>query len=274
MLNVLVTGCSSGIGLALVEQLCQRGDCVFATVRDERAMQRVRDLGAVPLMMELTDEESIERCVQSVADQTGGVIDVLINNAGAAIPGAVEDLRSEALRRQFEVNVFGTLSLTRAVLPYMRQQQGGRLIFLSSILAILTTQCRGAYCASKHALEAFVRALRMELSDTNINVVSFRPGAVRTQFRQNAKQQFGSHVDEKSSHHQSHYRRYREKNFDQLHKPLPFSVSATEIAEKIVKVVDAKKPKPLYYVTAAAHLMAALSRILPERAIDWIMARI
>jgi NAD(P)-dependent dehydrogenase (short-subunit alcohol dehydrogenase family) len=237
-------------------------------------MERLRKLGAVPLMMELTDEVSIERCVQSVVDQTGGVIDVLINNAGAAIPGAVEDLRSAALRRQFEVNVFGTLSLTRAVLPYMRQQQAGRLIFLSSILAILTTQCRGAYCASKHALEAFIRALRMELSSTNISVVSIRPGAVRTQFRQNAKQQFGSHVDESNSHHQSHYRRYREKNFDQLHKPLPFSVSASEIAEKIIKVVDATQPKPLYYVTAAAHLMAVLSRILPERAIDWIMARI
>lgn len=269
----LVTGCSSGIGLALVGQLLQRGDRVFATARDDVALDRLSAMGATAIAMELADEASVERCVQQVLQQSGGRIDVLVNNAGAAIPGALEDLDSASLRRQFEINVFGTMSLTRLVLPAMRQRQSGRVVFISSILAILPMQCRGAYCASKHALEAFIRAMRMELSDQPIDIISFRPGAIRTAFRANAKQRFSEHVDEVGSAHAEKYQRYRKTDFDQLDKPLPLSMSAEQIAKKIARVIDAKKPKPMYYVTFAAHLMAALSRILPERAIDWIMAR-
>lgn len=269
----LVTGCSSGIGLALVKRLLHRGDRVFATVRDQSALARLNDLGADAVLMELADERSIERCVQQVLAASGGRIDVLVNNAGAAIPGAAEDLDRDSLRRQFEINVFGTMSLTRLVLPAMRQQGGGRIVFISSILAVLPMQCRGAYCASKHALEAFVRAMRMELRADPIDIISFRPGAIRTAFRANAKQRFSEHVDEQQSVHKDKYRRYRKTDFDQLDKPLPLSMSAEQVAQKIERVMHADKPKPMYYVTFAAHLMAGLSRILPERVIDWIMAR-
>ncbi|MDF1760007.1 MAG: SDR family NAD(P)-dependent oxidoreductase [Coxiellaceae bacterium] len=271
--NILITGCSSGIGLACVKQLLDRGEQVFATARKPEDIEKLNALGATAIHMELSNEDSIQSCVQQVADQCNGKIDVLINNAGAAVPGAVEDLRTSALHRQFQINVFGTMELTRLVIPYMRDQRRGRIIFISSILAILTMQCRGAYSASKHALESFVRAMRMELKDTPIKVISFRPGAIRTAFRANAKQAFAEHVDDSDSHHKELYQRYRQQDFDKLHKPLPFSLTAEKAAEKIVKVVYLAKPKPMYYVTFAAHLMSWLSRCLPERCIDWIMAR-
>lgn len=273
MQNILITGCSSGIGLELVKQLLAKGDKVYATARDEVALDRLRQLGAVAVPMELADEASIEAAVNAVLQDCQGCIDVLINNAGAAVPGAVEDLQPSALRQQFEVNVFGTMGLTRQVLKAMRKQGRGRLIFISSILAILTMQCRGAYSASKHALESFIRALRMELRDSPIEVISFRPGAIRTEFRANAKRAFAEHVNEQGSQHAQRYRRYQVREFDQLHKHLPLSMSADKTAQKIIKVVKAKKPKPMYYVTFMAHLMSWLSRILPERTIDWIMAR-
>ncbi len=272
-LNILITGCSSGIGLACVKQLLDHGEKVYATARKPEDLDKLKALGATAIHMELSNEDSITQCVQQVADQTGGQIDVLINNAGAAVPGAVEDLALASLRRQFEINVFGTMELTRLVIPYMRERAKGRIIFVSSILAILTMQCRGAYSASKHALESFVRAMRMELKKTPIKVISFRPGAIRTAFRSNAKQAFAEHVGHGDSHHKDLYQRYHQQDFDKLHKPLPFSLTAEKAAEKIVKVIYLEKPSPMYYVTFAAHLMSWLSRCLPERCIDWIMAR-
>ncbi|MDF1654177.1 MAG: SDR family NAD(P)-dependent oxidoreductase [Coxiellaceae bacterium] len=271
--NILITGCSSGIGLACVKQLLDRGENVFATARKPEDLDKLKALGATAIHMELSNEDSIQACMKQVIEQGDGKIDVLINNAGAAVPGAVEDLSTSALHRQFQINVFGTMELTRLVIPYMRDQRRGRIIFVSSILAILTMQCRGAYSASKHALESFVRAMRMELKDTPIKVISFRPGAIRTEFRANAKQAFAEHVDSKDSHHKDLYKRYNRQDFDKLHKPLPFSLTAEKAAEKIVKVVYLDKPKPMYYVTFAAHLMSWLSRCLPERCIDWIMQR-
>src|SRR3990172_7495705 len=178
--SVLITGCSSGIGRCLALGLHARGYRVFATVKKEKDITALRAAGLESLVLDLRSPDSIRAAVDEVLVKCDGQLYALINNGAYGQPGAVEDLTREALRLQFETNVFGTQDLTNRVLPVMRRQNKGRIIQISSLLGIVCLAYRGAYNASKFALEALSDTLRLELRGTNIHIVLIEPGPLAT----------------------------------------------------------------------------------------------
>ena len=178
--SILITGCSSGIGLASAREMKARGWRVFATARKPEDIARLRDQdGLESLYLDYAESDSIEAAAKHVLDATGGTLNALFNNGAYGQPGAVEDLTPDVLRAQFEANVFGWHDLTRRVIPAMRAQGEGRIVFCSSVLGLVAAPYRGAYCASKFAIEALADSLRMELAATGIRIVADRAGADR-----------------------------------------------------------------------------------------------
>ena len=178
--SILITGCSSGIGLASAREMKARGWRVFATARKQVDIARLRDQeGLESLYLDYAESNSIEAAAEHVLEATGGTLNALFNNGAYGQPGAVEDLTPDVLRAQFEANVFGWHDLTRRVIPAMRAQGEGRIVFCSSVLGLVAAPYRGAYCASKFAIEALADSLRMELAATGIRIVADRAGADR-----------------------------------------------------------------------------------------------
>jgi NAD(P)-dependent dehydrogenase (short-subunit alcohol dehydrogenase family) len=197
MAVVLITGCSSGFGLELVGAFARRGDHVVATVRDparaDALRHRVADDGLERVSidrLDVTDQASIDRAVAAALDAHGR-LDVLVNNAGIGTVGALEVLDDAAVRAVFDTNVFGALAVTRRVLPAMRRQGGGRIVFLNAIGGVLTTPYLGAYCASKHALDCLAATLDIELRPFGIRVSSVLPSAFRTGMDRNLRTELG-----------------------------------------------------------------------------------
>ncbi|MGH8293347.1 MAG: SDR family NAD(P)-dependent oxidoreductase, partial [Gammaproteobacteria bacterium] len=207
--SVLITGCSSGIGLATAKELKNRGWQVIASARQDKDVARLKDMGFQAMRLNVADSEFIVAALDEPLTLTGGKLYALVNNAGIAIPGAVEDLSREILQRQFDTNFFGTLELTRAVLHLMRRQGHGRIVMISSILGRVAMPWRGAYNASKFALEGITDTLRLELRGTNIQVSLICPGAVKSRFRDNSLANFDEYVEAGSSPHRETYARLR-----------------------------------------------------------------
>lgn len=182
---VLITGCSSGIGYDTALALLQRGHRVFATCRKEEDVKRLKSLGLDAVQMNMDDTHSITLAFYEIIKKTSGRLDVLINNAGYGQAGALEDVPREALRSQFETNVFGLMDLTRLAIPIMRNQGHGRIINISSILGLISMPFRGAYNASKYAVEGLSDTLRLELKPSGINVITIEPGPIESRFRDN-----------------------------------------------------------------------------------------
>jgi len=269
---VLITGCSTGIGRCLALGLQARGYRVFASVRQEKDVASLRAAGLECLTLDLRSPDSIHNAVEEVLARTGGTLYALINNGAYGQPGAVEDLSREALRLQFETNVFGTQELTNRVLPAMRRQGEGRVIQISSLLGIVTLAYRGAYNASKFALEALSDTLRLELRDTNIHVVLIEPGPITSKFRDNAFAAYQAHIDKTSSAHRAYYDRV-EKRLGGT-KPLPFTLPPEAVLEKTIRALEAPRPRLRYPVTFPSHLFTWLRRLLPGRALDRVLARV
>jgi len=273
MRSVLVTGCSSGIGLATSEMLNARGWRVIASARkpDDVAQLKARGLDAVRL--DVADSASIRQALAETLALTGGTLDALVNNAGMAIPGAVEDLSREILLRQFDVNFFGLLELTRAVLPVMHRQGRGRIVMVSSILGRVAMPWRGAYNASKFALEGITDTLRLELRGNAIHVALVNPGPVRSRFRDNSLGNFDAQVDASGSVHAADYARLRaETGARKDHQP--FTVGPEAVAAKIARALESARPKARYYVTVPAYVLATARCILPTTWLDAVLARI
>ena len=268
--SILITGCSTGIGYTCAHGLQKLGYNVFATCRKEEDVERLRLEGLNAFRLDLCDSASMHEALVWMLSQTGGRIDVLFNNAAYGQPGAVEDLRREVLREQFETNVFGTLELTNLVLPYMRKQNSGRIIYNSSILGFVAMSYRGAYNASKFAIEGLVDTLRLELHKSGIEVVLIEPGPIRSDFRKNALAKFLKHIDQENSAHRDVYA----KTLKRLQKTgdAPFTLGAEAVLEVLVKAIEAKKPKARYAVTFPTKLFAVLKRLFPTSMIDY-MAR-
>ncbi|MFI4920217.1 MAG: SDR family NAD(P)-dependent oxidoreductase, partial [Gammaproteobacteria bacterium] len=207
--SVLITGCSSGIGLACAKLLATRGWRVVASARQAEDVERLRTAGHTAVQLNVADPESIGTALDETLTLTGGRLDALVNNAGIAIPGAVEDLDRELLLRQFDTNLFGTLELTNSVLPLMRRQGHGRIVMVSSILGRVAMPWRGAYNASKFALEGITDTLRMELRSSGIRVALVNPGPVRSRFRDNSLENFEREVDATNSAHTGDYARLK-----------------------------------------------------------------
>lgn len=271
--SILITGCSSGIGLCVAEGLQQRGHRVFATARkaEDVAMLQERGLNALPL--DLADSASINEAVTQVLQQTGGTLDALFNNGAYGQPGAVEDLSREVLREQFETNLFGTHELSCRILPVMRQQGHGRIIQNSSVLGLVSLPFRGAYNSSKHALEGLSDTLRLELHGTGIHVSLIEPGPVSSRFRANAYAKYQQHIDKASSPFRDTYQRM-EARLTKEGPAAPFTLPPEAVLEKVIHALESTRPRTRYYVTFPTYLFATLKRLLPHTALDWVLRRV
>jgi short-subunit dehydrogenase len=271
--TILITGCSSGIGLCLAKGLKKRGHRVLATARKEDDVKLLMDLGLESVQLDVNDSNSIKKAMQNIIALTDGKIDVLINNCSYAQGGAIEDLTRDAMREQFETNLFGPMELTGLVIKLMRHQNEGRIVQIVSLLGYVTMPFRGAYNASKHALEGLTDTLRQELRGTNIKVSLIEPGPIHSKIRDNAKKYFLKHIDLENTAHKKTYEKM-EKEFFAIKSKSPFYLSPEAVLKKVIHAVESKKPKLRYYVGFPAHLFCILKRLLPTKALDWVMYQI
>ncbi len=266
--SILITGCSSGIGYTCAHGLKKLGYNVFATCRDEDDVKRLVAEGLNAFKLDLCDSSSIHVALAWMLSQSGGRIDVLFNNAAYGQPGAVEDLKRDVLREQFETNVFGTQELTNLVLPYMRKQKSGRIIYNSSILGLVAMSYRGAYNASKFAIEGLADTLRLELLNSGIDVVLIEPGPIRSNFRKNALSKFLKYIDQERSFHKEVYAQTLKRL--QKEGDAPFTLGPEAVLEVVVQAIEARKPKARYAVTFPTKLFGVLKRIFPTSWLDKI----
>ena len=269
--SILITGCSTGIGHHCALRLHEMGWQVFATARKIEDLERLRQSGLTAIYLDYTDQQSISACVEAVLNYSGGTLDALFNNGAYGQAGAVEDLATEDLRNQFEANFFGWHELTRQVIPIMRKQGHGRIIQCSSVLGFIPLAFRGAYVASKYALEGLTDTMRLELDGSNISVVLIEPGPITSQFRENARKLFIKNIDVEQSHFRERYRNRLSKMESEL--PDRFELPPEAVLQKLIKALEARQAKARYRVTIPTHLMAYLKRILPGKNLDAFLIR-
>ncbi len=267
---VLISGCSSGIGLCAAQRLRDSGWRVMATARKPEDVAQLLADGFEAFELDVADSASIARCVAQVLQLTDGRLDALFNNAGFGVPGAVEDLTRDAMRHQFETNVFGAIELTNAVLPAMRVQGRGKILFNSSVLGFAAMPYRGAYNASKFALEGFADTLRQELYGSNISVTLIEPGPIESQFRANAVREFLRWINFSQSFHVQSYQSMQQR-LEKNGAVGPFTLPATAVYDVVMRVLRAKNPAARYRVTKPSKLFWYLKRVLPTRWLDWIL---
>ena len=272
--SILITGCSSGIGYETAHALGQAGYDVYATARNAEDVDRLKREGLNAHQLDVTDPGSIDAALQWVLAQTDGTLYALFNNAGYGQPGAVEDVPTAALREQFETNVFGLHEMTRRVLPLMLQQGEGRILQHSSVLGLVSLRFRGAYNASKYAIEGLCDTLRLELEGTNVYVVTVNTGPIRSKFRDNAVRMFEKNIDAEASRFHKEYRTEVYKRKENKEEKDLFTRDADAVIEKIVAALEAERPAPRYYVTSATVLLAAMKRLLPTKRLDALLRKI
>ncbi len=272
--TILITGCSSGIGYETALYLHNNGYEVFASARKEKDVKHLRDRGLNALQLDVTDTDSIDKAMNTVLQQTGGTLYALFNNAGYGQPGALEDIPSYALREQFETNVIGLHELTRRIIPVMRAQGYGRIIQHSSVLGLISLRFRGAYNASKYAIEGLCDTLRLELMGSNIHVVSLNTGPVHSKFRDNATVKFLENVDVETSFFSEEYKAEVLARKEKKSENDPFTREPVAVIDKVILVLEKQQPKPRYYVTSATHILGNLKRILPTAWLDKILIKV
>jgi len=270
--SVLITGCSSGIGRCVALGLKKRGYKVFASVRQEKDIEVLQQAGLRSLQIDLASSASIECGVETVLKESGGLYG-LFNNGAYGQPGAVEDLSRDALRQQFETNVFGWQELTNHIIPGMRQQGYGRIIQNSSVLGIVSMRLRGAYNASKYAIEGLSDTLRLELEGSGVHISLIEPGPILTNFRKNALVQFHKNIDIDSSIHSETYKGTTKK-LESEGPVAPFTLPPEAVLKKVIKALEKKRPAARYYVTFPTYLFGFLRRVLTTRALDRLLIKV
>jgi len=262
--KILITGCSSGIGWKCAELLNRDGWSVH--------LERLMGLGVSTYKMDYADTASIHKTFSAVMERTDGKLDALFNNGAYGQPGAVEDLSTQVLREQFEANFFGWHELTNLVLPVMREQGHGRIVHCSSILGWIPAPYRGAYNASKYALEGLASTMRLELAETNIHVSLIEPGPIATRFSENALEKFLANVDWENSVNKLAYekelKRLKKQSSNTLTK---FTLPPKAVYKKLDHALNAKRPKAHYGVTVPTHIMNVVRRFFPQRLVDRII---
>lgn len=272
--SILITGCSSGIGLCAAEGLRDAGWRVFASCRKQEDCDRFIAKGFDSPRIDYTKPASIASGLDVTLQATGGTLDALFNNGAHGTPGAVEDLPTDALRAIFEANFFGWHELTRAVLPVMREQGRGRIIQNSSVLGFVTLPWRGAYNATKFALEGLTDTLRIEMRDTDIHIVLIEPGPVTSKIRENSIPHFERWINWQASPRKGQYEQSLNKRLYESSGPDPFELPPEAVLKKLLHALESPKPRARYYVTTPTYMMGTLKRILPTRALDRVLARI
>ncbi len=270
---VLITGCSSGIGRCCALGLAARGYRVLATARRPQDLAALADAGLDAIELELADPDSVARAAGEALERTGGSLHGVFHNAGYQQPGALEDLDRTALRAQFEANVFGALDLTRRLLPALRARGAGRIVFNSSVLGLIALPYRGAYNATKFALEGIADTLRLELAGSGVFVSLIEPGPIASRLRANAHTAFRAHIDPAGSVHRDAYERL-EARLAHPGPAAPFTRPPEAVLRRLCHALEARRPRPRYYVTVPTYLFATLRRTLTHRALDRILLRI
>lgn len=270
--TILITGCSSGIGYCVAKGLHARGYRVFATARKKADVEKLSAEGLESFRLDLNDSNSINFAFEETLRRTDGELYALFNNGAFGLPGAVEDLSRDALRAQFETNVFGWQELANLAIPVMRRQGYGRIIQNSSVLGFVSMPYRGAYNASKYAIEGLSDTLRLELKGTDIYVSLIEPGPIASQFRMNAVKALEKYIDIENSVHREKYQGV----LTRLNKPgpaVPFTLPPEAVLKRVILALESDKPKPRYYVTFPTYLFGFLKRILSTRVLDAILAK-
>lgn len=263
---VLITGCSTGIGRATAEYLAQRGHMVYATARRLESIADLEAKGCKILPCDVTDEESMQRAVAAV-EEIEGAVGVLVNNAGYAQDGPIEEVPLDDVRRQFETNVFGLVRMTQLVLPAMREQRWGRIINVSSMGGKLVFPGGGFYHATKWAVEAISDALRFEVKPFGIDVAIIEPGAIATGYEDTSRESM-SGLEANSP-----YAAFNRTRIERVAATYKGNVAGPEIvARRIEHAINARRPRTRYPITAQARTLLAVRRILPDRAWDRLMA--
>lgn len=271
--SILITGCSSGIGYAAAHGMRARGWQVFAACKQQSDCDRLSAEGFDAPLLDYTNEDSIHAAIAHVLTETGGTLDALFNNGAHGLPGAVEDLPTQALREIFESNFFGWHTLTRALIPMMRQQGHGRIIQCSSVLGFVTMPWRGAYNATKFALEGLTDTLRIEMRDTKIKVVLIEPGPITSKIRVNSIPHYERWIDWKSSVRASEYQKTLNKRLYETSGPDTFELPADAVVKRLIHAAESPRPQARYYVTTPTYIAGILRRLLPTRALDWVLGR-
>lgn len=271
--SIIVTGCSSGIGAYCARALKKDGWRVFATVRRIEDVAALEDDGLETLIMDYTKTDTISDLTSEVLSRTGGKLDALFNNGAYGQAGAVEDLPTEALRIQFETNVFGWHELTRQVIPAMRRQGHGRIVQCSSILGVVPYRWRGAYNASKFAIEGLSLTMRMELAGSGIHVSLIEPGPIASRFTANAVAHIEKHVDLKGSVHAVEYERQMQRLRGDS-APSKHRLGPDAVYEVLKHALTAGNPKPHYPVTRPAKQGMLLKKLLPAGLFYRIIGRL
>lgn len=271
--TILITGCSSGIGHDAAHGLKRAGWRVFATCRQEADCERLRAEGLESFRLDYSDPDSIGDAVAEALSRTGGTLGAIFNNGAFACPGAVEDLPTEALRAIFEVNLFGYHDLARRVIPVMRAQGHGRIVNCSSVLGLVAIRWRGAYVATKFAMEGLTDVLRLEMADTPIKVVLIQPGPITSRIRVNAIPHFERWIDWRASPRRAQYEAGLLKRLYESRGPDRFELPPGAVTAKLLKALESPRPKPRYFVTLPTHLMGLARRLLPGRTLDRVLGR-
>ena len=271
--SILITGCSSGIGRCVAKGLAQRGYRVFASARRPDDVRQLSNAGLESLPLDLDDSASIRAAVDTVLERTGNRLDAIFHNGAFGQPGALEDLSRAALREQFETNLFGWHELTTLVLPVMRAQGHGRIIFNSSILGFMALRYRGAYIASKYAVEGLADTLRLELRGTGIHASLIEPGPILSSFRDNAHKAYRRNIDKDNSPHRAAYEAM-EQRLTKAGPAVPFTLPPEAVLKRVIHALESRRPRARYYVTKPTYLFGYLKRILPAHLLDRVLQRI
>ena len=272
--SILITGCSSGIGYDAAHALHNRGWRVFSTCRKTQDCERLRNEGLESFELDYEDEASIKDALKEALKRTGGTLDALYNNGAYVTPGFTQDYPRDALRAIFEANFFGYFDLINQVLPVMFEQGHGRIINCSSVLGLTAMKGRGAYNATKFAMEGLTDTLRLELRNQPIDIILVEPGPITTDIRANAQIQFEKWIDWESSLARKVYENVLiPRLYAKDTKPDLGELPSSAVTKKLIHALESKRPKPRYYVTTPTYVAGFLKRILSTRAMDFLYSR-
>ncbi|MCF6243751.1 MAG: SDR family NAD(P)-dependent oxidoreductase [Sulfurovum sp.] len=270
MMNIIITGCSTGIGRDTALYLKERFVKVYPTARNKKDVDKLKSLGFEHAMqLDVTNSAQIKEVITRVLS-IDSKIDVWFNNAGYGQAGALEDIKTQVLKEQFEINVFGLHECTRQIIPIMRKQGYGKIIQHSSVLGIVSLFGRGAYNASKYAIEGLTDTLRLELKDTNIYPVLLNTGPITSNFRKTAMKKLEENIEFENSIFKEKYI----ENVKGNHKKVPFNKEADAVASIVHHILLSEKPKPRYYITTATYLLGYLKRVLSTSLLDKILLKL
>ena len=269
--NILITGCSSGIGLTCALGLKERNWRVFATARNPQDIEMLQDYGLEAFALDYSKPNTIETCITYVLHHTNGQVHALFNNGAYGQPGAVEDLPSNVLRAQFEANFFGWHDLTRRIIPSMRQMGDGRIVQCSSVLGFISPPYRGAYNATKYALEALSDAMRHELKGTGIFVSLIEPGPIKSKFTEHALNALINNIDIDNSPHREIYETQIEK-YEAGGRSF-FKRPPEAVLKKLIHAIESPRPRDRYKVTLPTYMAALGKRVLPRTVTNALIRR-